>query len=209
MEGGGLKIEDGGSSAGGLRLFVAISPPEDVKDQIEKAQRELRDVLQENSVRWTKRDQFHLTLKFLGNVAAPRVAELIESLRVACSQFKALPLHAERIGFFPNMRYPRVVWAWVHDGGEFLPKLQQAIESSVKNFTVEEPEGEFTGHVTLGRVQRIKRPQAEILAKKALEMVNRSFGEWTANNIELIRSELLPGGSRYTTLAEIPFLEKS
>jgi len=150
-----------------------------------------------------------LTLKFLGNVAAPRVAELIESLRVACSQFKALPLHAERIGFFPNMRYPRVVWAWVHDGGEFLPKLQQAIESSVKNFTVEEPEGEFTGHVTLGRVQRIKRPQAEILAKKALEMVNRSFGEWTANNIELIRSELLPGGSRYTTLAEIPFLEKS
>jgi len=46
MEGGGLKIEDGGSSAGGLRLFVAISPPEDVKDQIEKAQRELRDVLQ-------------------------------------------------------------------------------------------------------------------------------------------------------------------
>jgi len=39
-----------------------------VRDEIEKAQEDLRRALPRESVRWTRREQFHLTLKFLGNV---------------------------------------------------------------------------------------------------------------------------------------------
>jgi 2'-5' RNA ligase len=204
MEDRGLKSEDEERTTPTFRLFVAISPPEIVKDEIEKAQRELREGLPGNVVRWTRREQFHLTLNFLGNVAEARVAELIGALREVCRPFAALRLRAERIGFFPDTRVPRVVWAWVHDDKDILPRLQEAIAARVTSFTDERAEKKFTGHVTLGRIQNFRRPQAEVLAKLAFGMAERFFGEWLASHVELIRSELSSGGSRYTTLATFP-----
>jgi 2'-5' RNA ligase len=212
MENRGLKIVDAAESAKPLRLFVAISLPEAVKDEIEKVQKEMRSALPGDFIRWTKREQFHLTLKFLGNVAASRVAELTKVLREAGRHFATLRLRAERIGFFPDERFPRVAWVGVQDDKDVLSRLQQAIEIKVKDFAAEkdvEPagrrrsQGTFTGHITLARIQGIKRAQAEIFSKLALGMAGRFFGEWTADKVELIRSELSPGGSRYTTVATV------
>lgn len=186
------------------RLFIAIRLPDGVKDELEKVQRELRHGLPQKAVRWTTRERFHLTLKFLGNVDAEKIPGLIDALREVCVSCPPLNLRAERIGFFPDIRFPRVIWAWVHDDKELLPKLQALIEAAVVGFTAEKAEEKFTGHVTLGRAKGIKRPEAEILGKLALGMVDHLFGEWTAENIELIRSELSSAGSRYTTLSEIP-----
>jgi 2'-5' RNA ligase len=183
------------------RLFVAISLPEEVKDEMQRAQTELRRALPENCVRWAKREQFHLTLRFLGNVPVNRTEALVRSLQEACRRFPVLRLRAERIGFFPNLKSPRVIWVGVHDHENFLPELQEAVVTAVKDFTAEKPEGKFTGHVTLGRAKLIKRPQAEILSKLALDMAEKVFGEWTAAKVEIIRSELLPDGARYMTLA--------
>jgi 2'-5' RNA ligase len=212
MEDRGLKSGTGEESAKVLRLFVAILLPDAVKDEIEKAQREMRGATPGNFIRWTKREQFHLTLKFLGNVAASRVAELSEVLRGVGGQFSALRLRAERIGFFPDARFPRVAWAGVWDDRDILSRLQAAIEINVKDFATEKDDGpagrrrsqeRFTGHVTVARIQGIKRAQAEILSKLALGMAGRFFGEWVADKVELIRSELSSGGSRYTTIATI------
>jgi 2'-5' RNA ligase len=193
-----------GGSPETYRVFIAISLPEHVKDEIERAQEELRDALPRGSVRWTKRGQWHLTLKFLGEVESQRLESLVNSVRRACEEFGVLQLRARRIGFFPDARHPHVVWTRVHDGRERLPLLQRAVETATAGFTSEEPEGTFSGHVTLGRCTTIKRPLAEILSKLAEAMENRFFGEWTADRIEVIRSELASGGSRYTTLAAVP-----
>jgi len=204
------KIEEEGG-AGALRLFVAIALPEAVKDEIEKAQREMRGELRGNFMRWTKREQFHLTLKFLGNVAEARVAELIEVLRKTCLPFQAMRLRAERVGFFPDVRFPRVAWVGVRDKKEELERLQAAIELNLERFAEKRTESAgprrsqaFIGHVTLARIQGIRRQQAEILSKLAAGMAGRFFGEWTVSEVELIRSELSPGGTRYTTLAAFP-----
>jgi 2'-5' RNA ligase len=231
MSGGGLRTENGGEPKT-FRLFVAISPPEDVKDRIEQAQHQLRRVMPANIVRWTRREQFHLTLKFLGNVAATRVKELTEALRSACFGVGALRLRAERIGFFPGARSPRVLWVGVRDEKGALPRLQQSVETNLNKFIEDAarpgsagvspassedvvsarglPPGRrrsqeaFVGHITLGRIQRILRSESEILSQATDGLANSFFGEWTANHVELIRSELSSGGSRYTTLAEIP-----
>jgi 2'-5' RNA ligase len=183
-----------------MRVFIAIPVPETVRNALEEVQEELRSVLQGEVVRWTKRTQFHLTLRFLGDVDSTQVQDLAHSLRQACEPFAPLPLRAERIGFFPHMRSPRVVWAWVHDSNEVLPRLQQSIERAVAKFTREAVEEKFTGHVTLGRVKRIRRAEADALGKIAVGMAERFFGEWTANHVELIQSELSSEGSRYRTL---------
>ena len=193
-----------GSSPSTFRLFVALPIPETVKEEIERVQGELRDMLMEKSLRWTKRDQFHLTLKFLGNVEASRVTDVTDALRGACSGFAALKLRAERIGCFPSLRYPRVVWVWVHDDAEQLSILQRKIESAVGEFAVSRAEKNFTGHVTIGRIDGIKRPQAEVLARLAHSMTERRFGEWIANEVKLMRSELSQSGVLHSVLAAFP-----
>ena len=59
------------------RLFIALTLPEAVKAELEEAQAELRRALRQARVSWTRVEQFHLTLKFLGTVEAPRVDALV------------------------------------------------------------------------------------------------------------------------------------
>ena len=191
------------------RVFVAISLPERVKDEIERAQEQLSSGLPGKCVRWARREQFHLTLKFLGNVELQRLEALMASIQGACAGCGVLQLRAGQIGFFPNARRPRVVWTRVRDGRDWLPSLQRAVETAAAGFTGEAPEPKFTGHVTLGRCRMITRVQAEMLSTLAKVMEDRVFGEWTADRLEIIRSQLSPGGSRYTTLTSLPLAPPS
>lgn len=182
------------------RLFIAIAVPEPVKDAVQAAQEALRPAVPGGAIRWTKRDQFHLTLRFLGDVEILRVEALAETVRRLCTSFRPVTLCAERIGFFPEARFPRVVWAGVKDVGRELSALQGAIQSAAAGFTSEKPEGTFTGHLTLGRVRSLSRQQAETLAAAAHGMEDRCFGEWVAGEVHLIRSELTPDGARHTAV---------
>ena len=185
-------------------MFIAISLPEHVKDEIERAQDQLRSALPGKCVRWARREQWHLTLKFLGDVESRRLEALTTSVRGACTEFGVLQLRAGQIGFFPDARRPRVVWTRVRDWRDRLPSLQRAVETAAAAFTSEVPKPKFTGHVTLGRCRTIKRSQADMLSMLAQGMEDRVLGEWTADRLDIIRSQLSPGGSRYTTLASLP-----
>ncbi|MGA2801412.1 MAG: RNA 2',3'-cyclic phosphodiesterase [Verrucomicrobiota bacterium] len=189
------------SSTQKLRLFVAIPVPEAVRNEVIRVQRELRRLVPPDAIRWTKPEQFHLTLRFLGDVSSDRVAALKESVHTVCSGESALRLCAQGVGFFPNTRSPRVVWAGVNDGEGRLADLQKKIESAVQLFTKEPGTERFAGHMTLGRVKFLKRPEIEKLAAHAQTVKDRLLGEWTAQEIEIIRSELSPEGARYTSLA--------
>jgi 2'-5' RNA ligase len=187
-----------------LRAFIALPIPEAVKDQIERVQTEMRDLLPRQSVRWTKRDQFHLTLRFLGDVEAGRVRELTDALHNVCSSFRPLQLHAERIGCFPDLRFPRIVWVWVHAEAGQLAVLQARIEAAVGEVAERKPEKKFTGHVTIARLNAVRRLQAEALAGQVQAMSGRCFGEWTASEVKLMQSELFKSGAVHTVLAAFP-----
>jgi RNA 2',3'-cyclic 3'-phosphodiesterase len=183
------------------RLFIAIPLPDAIKQSIEKAQHELRSALPADSIRWTRIAHFHLTLRFLGSVEPSRVEALTDAVRRACSGFGDLQLRAAGIGVFPGPRRPRVVWTGVRDTRERLALLQRAIEAATNEFTVEPPQETFTGHITLARCRDISRSESATLAGLVERMASRSFGAWTADCIDVIRSEPTPNGSRYTTLA--------
>jgi 2'-5' RNA ligase len=190
-----------------MRLFVAVTVPEGVKRKLEETQAELRRAAPERGVRWARREQFHLTLRFLGDVEAARVEGLAEAIRGACRGFGAVHLQAERVGFFPDARYPRVVWVGVQDQAEQLPRLQAVVERATEAFTTEKKDERFTGHLTLARIKGIRREEAEVLGQAAAGMADRRFGQWTAYQIELLRSELLPEGAQHTTVATIALTE--
>lgn len=187
-----------------FRTFVAIAVPEEVRTKLVATQHELQSVLPRAAAAWSKPDNMHLTLRFLGNVAAVRVLELTDQLRTAVTGFGALELICERLGCFPDLRFPRVVWAWVHDNSERLLELQRRIEVVTKGFVEKPTESRFVGHITLARCKQIKRPEAERLARFVEGAGERDFGRWQARDVLLLQSELSPGGSKYVELARIP-----
>ncbi len=189
------------SSTEKFRLFIAIPIPEPVRDEIIRVRQELQMPALRGAVRWTRPDQFHLTLRFLGDVPVAGLEQLKESVNVVCISARPLQLRAEGIGFFPNPHSPRVVWVGIFDQAGLLVDLQKQIETAVRPFAAEPGAENFAGHVTLGRLKNLKPPDTRKLAALAQTVKDRTFGKWTAHEIEIIRSELSPAGARHTSLA--------
>jgi RNA 2',3'-cyclic 3'-phosphodiesterase len=186
-----------------LRLFISIPVPESVHAALEKAQRELREGLPprvRKAVRWTNPGQLHLTLRFLGDVEENRVPGLLNALRETCRQFPPLHLRAECVGFFPERRLPRVAWIGVHDRAKLLTPLQQKIETAVHAFSASPATEEFKGHLTIGRIRDLRPSDADTLREAAQKLSAPVFGEWIAEDVHLMQSQLLPQGALHTFL---------
>jgi RNA 2',3'-cyclic 3'-phosphodiesterase len=186
------------------RLFVAISVTPEVKNAILGAQTEIRRNLPGEGISWTRPEQFHLTLKFLGDVPADSVPALIDALCEATAGIGTLALHARGLGFFPNARAPRVLWAGVTDGSERLGYLQPKVEEACRSFSAETAESRFHAHITLARVKRFQGRAAAGLQKAVVPYQDQDFGSWPAAQIELMRSQLSNAGPSYSTLAHLP-----
>ena len=191
----------GEDAAGRFRLFVAIALPDVIREKMLRVQHELQALTPRGVVRWTKPEQFHLTLRFLGDVSSKQVAALQESVRTVCAGVPALHLCAHGVGFFPNTRSPRVIWVGITDGENRLADFQRKIEDVVQPYSAERGGERFAGHVTLGRLNSSKYHGINVLTESAGAMKDSKFGQWTVREIEIIRSELLATGSRYTVLA--------
>lgn len=120
------------------RLFVAISVPDEVRVVLRQIQEELKTILPRHAAAWTRPKSMHLTLRFLGKVASARIPELSDKLRAAVASTGELALLCERLGCFPDLRFPHVLWAWVHDDADALEKLFHRVDDAVAGFA--EPE---------------------------------------------------------------------
>jgi RNA 2',3'-cyclic 3'-phosphodiesterase len=183
-----------------VRLFVAVSVPDAVKGAVTGAQAELRRLVPGQGISWTRPEQFHLTLKFLGPVNARNVNELITSLDGVGASYKPLQLRAAGAGFFPSATRPRVIWAGLDDLTGQLPELHAAVERAIGNFCDEKPADRFHAHVTLGRVKFLDRERIRSMDEWARSQAGKVNGEWRAGSIELVRSQLSPKGAVHTVL---------
>ncbi len=185
------------------RLFVALSVPEPIRREIEREQAELKQLMPVRMARWSNIRQLHLTLRFLGNVEVSRIPELIPALNAACGSFAPVKLQAAGLGFFPEIRSPRV---GVCDNDGQLSRLWAAVHNATRVFSSEEPEKSFSAHITLARLSRSNRHEAEAFAKTVQARQHKVFGEWTAHGVELVHSQLSPQGARHERVAAVDLL---
>lgn len=185
-----------------IRLFVTIQLSQPIKAALAETQRELKKPLPSGCVSWTGQETLHLTLRFLGNVIEEHLASLTESLAAEAAGHSPIELTCERLGCFPDLRFPRVLWAWVH--GDGLAELQSAVSAACDPFAEKPADKRFTGHITLERFRQIHRKDADKIAPVIEDFANRSFGRWTAEEVVLFRSELQPDGVVHTALKHFP-----
>lgn len=181
-----------------LRLFLAIPLPEDVRAGLRQWQLELQRLLPPRAVRWTKPEQLHLTLKFLGSVPVADTGALAEAVRAVCRAAQPLRLRAEGAGFFPHARSPRVFWVEIKSVDGMLMDFQRQLELSVQRFAERQEDKKFTAHVTLARFEKLRNREVEKLT--AAMTVGKTFGEWTAIEAQLIKSSLMPSGAFHAIL---------
>jgi len=186
------------------RLFIALAVPPAVRQELGRAQGRWQRRLPPGAIRWTRPDQFHVTLQFLGDVPAAQVAVVEMSLARICATFLSLRLRAQGLGFFPSSHQPRVMWAGASDGHGQLAELHRQIASALCWLTPEEPAEEFIGHITLGRFKPGHHAAIPKLLEFAAGMLDRHFGDWDAGAVEMVRSELTSAGAEHTVLAVFP-----
>ena len=117
-----------------------------------------------------------------------------------------LALTLDAVELFPGPQRPQLIWYRVGGSTASLARLAYAVRASLSEITPIPDGSSFRLHVTLGRVRSGKRP-VPWLPEALPEYDNRTPASWNPDGIELWRSEMGVGGSRYEPLARLPFLE--
>jgi 2'-5' RNA ligase len=186
-----------------LRLFIALPVPDEVRAQLAVLQDELRLLLP--GVRWVKPEAMHLTLAFLGATPASVVPQLERAIGEAIVGRRAPRLSVRGLGAFPSLARPRVVFAGLAGDLGSLAALQQEIVARIRPLETSYEEQRFHPHITLGRVAGPLAAEAVAALQQRAAARGRDLGRWQAGGIAVVRSQLGPGGSRYTTLAHLVF----
>lgn len=177
-----------------LRLFVAVTFPEELRLRLWRQTAELR--AGESPVRWVGPERLHLTLKFIGAVEEGRVGALSRAVDAAAREGTPFRLELRGTGAFPSLDRPRVWWVGAQPAPE-LVALQARVEDALAELGVEREDRPFHPHVTLGRSRRGAGREA-LGAVAAAARGASPEAEHLVEEIELVRSRLGSGGPRYT-----------
>ena len=186
-----------------FRAFIAIDLPDDVRAALGEAQARLRQAPATVKVAWTKIENAHLTLQFLGDIEEAAVAGISSSLATVAGEFHAFDVPVAGAGAFPNSSRPRVLWIGCNDSAGKLRTAAATVQAALRTrgFFQSEPVP-WTAHLTLGRI-RTPRPDAALT--RALDsLTTQVFGTLRVGAIHLFKSQLQPGGSVYTKLSSHP-----
>jgi 2'-5' RNA ligase len=182
-----------------IRAFIAVNLPDDVHASISEAQVRLKRAHIGVKVSWTKIDNIHLTLQFLGYVEEEAIDRIKAALESVACQHGGFSVSVQGAGAFPNERSPRVLWVGCEDAEGKLRGLARAVKSATQPLGFEPEHREFSAHLTLGR---IKQPRADVALTRALDSIkNQAFGTLRVAAIHLFESKLHPEGSIYTKLS--------
>jgi 2'-5' RNA ligase len=182
-----------------MRLFVALDIPGDVRSAISALVSKLRPT--HRDARWVRIEGLHVTLKFIGETSTEKAAEIRSALASIPSR-APFPMNFRGLGFFPNDRRPRVLWAGIAAGPD-LSALAMAIDTALASLGFPREQRVFSPHLTLARFDT---PRGLDALRTAIEKAGPlEFGGATSQEFHLYQSVLKPGGAEYTRLATFSF----
>jgi 2'-5' RNA ligase len=200
------------AEASGRRLFVAVELPDAWKDALAMLEDEMqRDLAGDSAtrdvrVRWARPEGTHLTLKFLGNVATGRLAQIGDALeramRVASAE--AIVLRLGRVGSFSDKHAPSVIWCGVEGDTDGLRAMAARVETWLAAAGFPRERRPFAPHLTLARLpETLPQPVRERIATLTARRLPDNVGPFVVDTVSLMQSHLGPGGARYERLIAV------
>ncbi len=182
-----------------MRLFCAADTDPKLHSVVGRASVSLRKAGAE--AKWTPPTQWHVTLKFLGEVDAAALEPVTAAFKRAAASGRPAGLRLAGLGVFGGLK-PRVVIARIEDDGGNLQAAAAALDREFTPLGFHPDNHVFNPHVTLARV-RSPRNAAALL--EAIKRESASVaGAWEVRELVLYESILRPEGAEYRVVARAP-----
>jgi 2'-5' RNA ligase len=170
-----------------VRAFLAVWPSTEVADLLGGLDRPTAPGL-----RWTRPHQWHVTLRFCGEVPDGELPALVDALRAGLvGEPSAVVTTAGATAQFDRSGV-------LHLPVTGLDRLAGRVRAASAPFGDAHDDRPFSGHLTLARA-RARRALPPGLVGRAVEPVT-----WTAGEVAVVASTLDPAGARYRTVAAVP-----
>jgi len=186
-----------------IRSFIAIELPDGLKLELARLEARLKSNRQP-WVKWVNPEGIHITLKFLGDIAAETTGEITKAMEEAVQGISPFHLEVKGLGVFPNLRRVQVAWVGIIGEVDKLSQLQKRIETNLIPLGFAPESRAFTPHLTLARL----RDQASLDERQRFGQLIASTEFETASAIEvdavsLMRSQLTREGAIYSQISSV------
>jgi len=186
-----------------VRSFIAIELPDELKLGLTQLEAQLK-MSKQPWVKWVDPYSIHLTLKFLGSIAADRISEITGAMEEAVQGISPFHLEVKDLGVFPSLKRVQVAWVGISGEVDKLSQLQQHLESNLARLGFAPESRPFTPHLTLARL----RNQASLDERQSfgqLIATTRFEAAYTikVDAISLIRSQLTREGAIYSRISSV------
>ncbi len=181
------------------RIFIAINLPPEVK----KGLAEYSQKWPELPARWTKPDNIHITLIFLGYLPEEELPSVCEITERIAKEHDSFLIDLNQISYGPPKKMPpRMIWVSGQSSPE-LAKLKENLEDALSEDVHFHHENRaFSPHITLARIKGWEWSKIDPEQRPEIEQ-NINF-KFEVESIEIMESELKRGGAVYTILESIP-----
>ena len=174
------------------RLFIALSIPDEVTEHVAALQSGLE------GARWVDPEDFHLTLRFVGEVDGPTADDLASALSLV--SFERFSFRLSGFGHFERKGRPEALWVAVEDTLE-IAALKQKVEAACRRVGLPPDNRKFIPHVTLAR---LKGPTSDEMLARWMEAQDHLHLEpIQVSHFTLYESHLGRDGPLYDPISEI------
>lgn len=180
-----------------IRLFIAWPLATTVEQELGGIIEQLKK--QGGRVSWVAQNNIHLTARFLGDTDEKQLPELKLLIDRVASHSSTTQLTLDKIGAFPDLKRPRVIWAGSAGDTSPLRSIVDELERGVREIGFAPETKSFKPHLTLGRV---KDPSGIDALMRAVEQVRVNAIPVVFDRIVLFKSTLTPLGAVYEKLHE-------
>lgn len=181
-----------------IRCFIALELPSDIQSILGEMIGHLKT--SGADVKWVDPGNIHLTLKFLGEIPETDAILIGLGLNTLKGKLKTIDSGVGRLGAFPSLERPKVIWAGLSHGAEEIKVIYREMEDLTADISEEEKGREFRPHLTLGRVRSNKNLQQLTDKLREIKFVDRQFN---FTRLALIKSTLTREGAIYSELNEV------
>lgn len=127
-----------------MRLFFGIKIPDKEKEIIENIKTKIKI---EGKIKWVEKENLHITLIFLGEKNPEEVLRYVGKF-----DFKPFEVSLKGLGFFPDIKRPRVLWIGVDKGKERIKEFYERLVLKLEPLNIDR-EKRFSPHLTIGRIK--------------------------------------------------------
>lgn len=184
-----------------MRIFIGIKLNEMALEKIEKFLKPFKKV--STPLKWTKRENLHITIKFIGDVSSEDYSQIETLLNNADFNTGAVDLNIAGCGKFGKGRDLNILWIGI-DKNEKLEDMYNRLENTLEKAGVEKERRQFKPHITAARNKKTFN------FKSFFEMIDenreRFISGLNVTHFQVFKSQLTPEGPIYTILKEIPLV---